>query len=77
LFRIAIEGLTMPYCPECGGEMFYISRLKHYVCRSCGLTLTLQEIIELREKTKENRESDEDEKRKARKEYLQWWLSKK
>ncbi|MEM1507839.1 MAG: hypothetical protein QW702_03290 [Candidatus Bathyarchaeia archaeon] len=69
----------MLYCPECGGEMLYISRTKHYVCRSCGLSLTHQELIEIKEKSRERFEADmdEDERKKMRKEYLQWWLSKK
>ncbi|MCX8171637.1 MAG: hypothetical protein N3E47_06705 [Candidatus Bathyarchaeota archaeon] len=59
--------------------MLYISRAKHYVCRSCGLSLTHQELIEIREKSREQFETDmdEDERKKRRKEYLQWWLSKK
>ncbi|MEM2500521.1 MAG: hypothetical protein QXG31_02105 [Candidatus Bathyarchaeia archaeon] len=69
----------MPYCPECGGEMLYMSRTKQYVCRSCGLSLTHQELIEIREKSRERFEAsmDEDEREKMRKEYLRWWLSKK
>ncbi|MEM2152367.1 MAG: hypothetical protein QXN40_06775 [Candidatus Bathyarchaeia archaeon] len=74
-----MKGLVMLYCPECGGEMLYISRTKHYVCRSCGLSLTHQELIEIKEKSRERFEADmdEDERKKMRKEYLQWWLSKK
>lgn len=71
------KGKSMPYCPECGGEMLYMSRVKQYVCKDCGLSLTLQEIIEIKEKSRGSQESDEDEKRKIRKEYLAWWLSKK
>ncbi|MCS7120866.1 MAG: hypothetical protein RMJ07_06390 [Nitrososphaerota archaeon] len=67
----------MRYCPECGGEMHYVSLTKRYVCKSCGLTLTFQEIIEMREQAKERVEREEDEKKRLRKEYLQWWLSKK
>ncbi len=67
----------MPYCPECGGEMHYISLTKRYVCKSCGLTLTFQELIEMREQMRSRNEPDEEEKKRMRKEYLQWWLSKK
>lgn len=67
----------MPYCPECGGYMLYMSRTKQYVCRSCGLLLTPQELVEIREKSGGGRELSEDEKEKTRKEYLRWWLSKK
>ena len=71
------KGSIMPYCPECGGEMLYISRTRHYVCRSCGLSLTYQEIVELREKSHEYFERSEDERERIRKEYLRWWLSRK
>jgi len=67
----------MPYCPECGGEMQYISVTKRYACKSCGLTLTHQELIELRQQLRPRPESEEEERGKQRKEYLQWWLSSK
>ncbi|MEM2112364.1 MAG: hypothetical protein QXX08_10905 [Candidatus Bathyarchaeia archaeon] len=67
----------MHFCPECGGEMCYISVTKHYVCKSCGLSLTFQEIMEMREKSKARIEPEEEERKRVRKEYLQWWLSKK
>jgi len=67
----------MPYCPECGGEMQYILATKRYVCKSCGLSLTRQELFELRQKLRPRFESEEDQRTKERKEYLQWWLSKK
>ncbi|HDD69825.1 hypothetical protein CW707_05425 [Candidatus Bathyarchaeota archaeon] len=66
----------MPYCPECGGEMQYIIATKHYVCKSCGLSVTRQELMELREKLRPSIEV-EDEREKRRKEYLKWWFSKK
>lgn len=69
--------MLMLRCPECGGEMIYLSYTKHYVCRSCGLSLTFQEIMEIREKIREQKEAEIDEREKIRKEYLQWWLSKK
>jgi tRNA(Ile2) C34 agmatinyltransferase TiaS len=67
----------MPYCPECGGEMQYISATKRYVCKSCGLSLTRQEIFELRQRLRPRFESEEEQRRKERREYLKWWLSKK
>jgi len=67
----------MPYCPECGGEMLYIGRTKHYVCKSCGLSITYQDLVELRERNRERLGLDEDERKRMRKEYLRWWLSKK
>jgi tRNA(Ile2) C34 agmatinyltransferase TiaS len=67
----------MPYCPECGGEMQYMLGTKHYVCKSCGLSVTQQELAELREKNRPEVDSGETEQQKRRKEYLKWWLSKK
>jgi len=67
----------MTYCPECGGEMQYISVTKRYVCKSCGLSVAHQELIELREQLKPKFESEEEQRKKRRDEYLKWWLSKK
>jgi DNA-directed RNA polymerase subunit M/transcription elongation factor TFIIS len=67
----------MRYCPECGGEMHYAIATKHYICKSCGLSVTQQELWELREKMRPKTETDDDERQKERKEYLKWWLSKK
>jgi tRNA(Ile2) C34 agmatinyltransferase TiaS len=67
----------MPYCPECGGEMQYMIATKHYVCKSCGLSVTQQELMELREKNRPYAESEEEERQKKKKEYLKWYLSKK
>jgi tRNA(Ile2) C34 agmatinyltransferase TiaS len=69
--------IEMPYCPECGGEMQYMSATKRYVCKSCGLSVTHQELIELRHKLRPTFESGKEEQEKRRKEYLKWWLSKK
>lgn len=57
--------------------MLYLGSTKHYVCRRCGLSLTLQEIVEVREKIQEKAGRDEEEHKRVRKEYLQWWLSRK
>jgi tRNA(Ile2) C34 agmatinyltransferase TiaS len=67
----------MPYCPECGGEMQYMIGTKHYVCKSCGLSVTQQELMELREKLRPNEETAEEERERKKKEYLKWYLSKK
>jgi len=66
----------MTYCPECGGEMQYMIATKHYVCKSCGLSVTQQELMELREKFRPSFENENEQERR-RKEYLKWWLSKK
>lgn len=65
------------YCPECGGEMQYTSITKCYACKSCGLSVTHQELLELREKLRPKFETEEDEKKKEQREYLKWWLSNK
>jgi tRNA(Ile2) C34 agmatinyltransferase TiaS len=67
----------MRYCPECGGEMHYMPVTKRYVCKSCGISLTHQEYIELRQQLRPRIGSEEDQRQKQRKEYLKWWLSKK
>lgn len=65
------------YCPECGGEMHYLIATKHHVCKSCGLSVTQQELNDLRDKNRPNDETEDDIKANRRKEYLKWWLSKK
>lgn len=67
----------MPFCPECGGEMQYMIATKHYVCKSCGLSVTQQELMELRDKLRPSMETSEEENDRRKKEYLKWWLSKK
>lgn len=57
--------------------MQYMIATKHYVCKSCGLSVTQQELMELREKLRPNMESAEEERQKQKKEYLKWYLSKK
>jgi len=67
----------MPYCPECGGELHYITVTKRYVCKSCGLTLTHQELIEMKQKLRPSVGSEEERRKRLHKEYLKWWFSKK
>ncbi len=67
----------MPYCPDCGGEMRYDSTLKRYICKSCGLSVTYEELTDLRDRLKERPESDEEKRKKRRKDYLDWWFKKK
>jgi putative hemolysin len=67
----------MRYCPECGGELQYVSRTKCYVCKSCGLSLSPQELYELRQNLRPRFETEEEQHRQQRKDYLNWWLGKK
>ena len=57
--------------------MQYMLATKHYVCKSCGLSVTQQELMELREKLRPNMETEEEVREKQKKEYLKWYLSKK
>jgi DNA-directed RNA polymerase subunit M/transcription elongation factor TFIIS len=66
----------MPYCFECGGEMFYDREVRSYICQKCGSTYTTQDLLLEREK-RFNSKFKTDEKRRRREEYLQWWLSSK
>lgn len=47
------------------------------MCRSCGLSLTSQEIMEMREKLRPEVESEEERRKRRHKDYLKWWFSKK
>jgi tRNA(Ile2) C34 agmatinyltransferase TiaS len=68
---------NMPFCPECGGEMRYTIATKRYACQSCGLTVSHQELIEMRDQMRPAAETEEEQRQKQRKEYLKWWLSSK
>jgi len=53
--------------------MLYDLGTKLYTCTKCGLTLSYQELMEARRRA-EGQRPDRGEKRR---EYLEWWLSKK
>jgi len=57
--------------------MQYMIATKHNVCKSCGLSVTQQELMELKEKLRPNTETKEEEQERRKKEYLKWYLSKK
>lgn len=67
----------MPYCPECGGKLNWDRRLRHYTCQSCGLTFTDLELSEAMDRLYRSRESEEEEKSRRQKEYLEWWFKEK
>lgn len=64
------------YCTECGGKLFYDSVTKRFTCKNCGLYITQDQYLDLKEKQKID---SKIQKRKGRdhEEYLEWWLSKK
>jgi len=75
---VVMRNISMAnYCLECGGVLSYDASLKQYVCKSCGLTFTYQQIIEGKDRLLDERAVGEDERRRRQKDYLKWWLSKK
>ncbi|MEM3382422.1 MAG: hypothetical protein QXL52_05100 [Nitrososphaerales archaeon] len=64
------------YCVECGGIMIYDLSSKHYSCKNCGLYITKEQLMDLKDKI---RKEGEERKKKRREvnEYLEWWLSSK
>lgn len=78
------------YCPKCGGELELkimgeeaYRGTKVYVCKSCGINLTRDELSKLRDELSEiirselNNSDDKINKKRRQGEYLEWWLSKK
>lgn len=62
-------------CLECGGVLKFDPSRKRYVCQSCGLSLSREEMDEIR--YKDQKLNEEEEKERVRKEYLKWWATKK
>jgi ribosomal protein S27AE len=72
------EVIAMPEqsCPECGASLFYDTSTKRYACKGCGLYVTKDELVNIRDKLHNN--MDESRKKRAQQsEYLEWWLSSK
>jgi len=64
-------------CPECGATLFYEQSTRHFVCRSCGIFVTREELYDIRERKRELIEMDSRERRKRiMSEYLDWLLKK-
>lgn len=57
--------------------MQYNSATKRYACQSCGLLLSHQELIEMRDQMRPSDETEEEQRQKQRRDYLKWWLSSK
>jgi DNA-directed RNA polymerase subunit M/transcription elongation factor TFIIS len=68
--------MAQRFCPECGGALHYEPAVKRYICRSCGLYVTREELMDLWDRLRE-RERAERAKRRDRSDYLEWWLSRK
>ncbi len=66
-------------CPECAGTMKYDRNARLLVCQRCGLAVTRQELDKMRAELRKfvEVEDTEDEKRRRRKDYLDWYLSQK
>ena len=57
--------------------MAYSISTKRLNCKSCGLSVTQQELMELREKNRPPEETEDEVRENRRKEYLKWYLSSK
>jgi Zn-finger nucleic acid-binding protein len=66
-------------CPECAGSMKYDRNARLLVCQRCGLAVTRNELDKMRAELRQFAEVEdtEDEKRRSRKDYLDWWLGQK
>lgn len=69
--------MSQQFCPECGGVLFYDIPVKRYLCKSCGLYVTKDEIQQLKEKYRRREEDSGRSKEREHGEYLDWWLKKK
>lgn len=71
-----MRGMAGNYCPECGGVLFYDALARRYVCKSCGLYATKDELQEIRDRLKKDW-GEERRRKRERSEYLDWWLTSK
>ena len=62
----------MPKCPVCGGEMKYDRKIRMFVCKNCGLSLSRFELDMIRDK-----KYDDYERSDLVEEYYEWWHSRK
>ncbi|MHA1475505.1 MAG: hypothetical protein ACTSRX_04670 [Promethearchaeota archaeon] len=66
----------MARCPECGGNV--VGKNKRKICETCGLALTPTEYDrEWRSIHSSKYSKDEDPEKKRKREYLDWYESKK
>jgi len=66
-------------CPECAGTMKYDRYVRLMVCQRCGLAVSREDLDKMRAKLRQlvQVEDKEDEKRRSRKDYLDWYLGQK
>jgi hypothetical protein len=67
-------------CPECAGKMTYNPSIRQMVCNSCGLSLSRYELDGYWKNIREQHATDIDDlekKKNRKKEWLDWWSSKK
>ncbi len=57
--------------------MQYDPPVRRYSCKSCGLSLSSQELMELRDRLRPERDAEDSERQKRRKDYLDWWFSRR
>jgi len=69
--------MSQQFCPECGGVLFYDIPMKRYLCKSCGLYVTKDEISNLKDKNRSRADNNDTKKSRDHDEYLDWWLKKK
>jgi len=69
--------MSQQFCPECGGVLFYDIPMKRYLCKSCGLYVTKDEISNLKDKNRSRADNKDAKKSRDHDEYLDWWLKKK
>jgi DNA-directed RNA polymerase subunit M/transcription elongation factor TFIIS len=67
------------HCPECAGIMKYDRNIRLLVCQRCGLAVTRHELDLMRAEFRKFMEVEDkdDERKRRKKDYLDWWLSQK
>jgi len=63
----------MPACPSCGGNMRYDRKVRMFICKGCGLSLSKYELDSIRDQRLEKVEEEVE----VVDEYLEWWMSRK
>ena len=74
LLRWMIE---MPYCTECGGKLTWDRKIRHYSCKSCGMTFTEPELSEALDRLRKPKEGEEELRSRRHRDYLDWWFTDK